>query len=220
MGNKCPVHKIVKLKRPQRRPYPREGDEDLSVSVRSVRDRSISSSSDTLRHAVLRFYMGCHIVTGLTPWSAARLLRVKDRLMLSALSAPSTTSSRPRQTVKCSLISGKRLPLPVSGLQEVLNAQERWTFWVPFEKGEGRARGQRDSTAVQVGRTDQKGKACKKSHVSPHLTSLDDCDKCDWLRRGEMGGHYFTRLLVKRHLATVMPFGGNWTNSFFRKDRR
>ena len=38
-----------------------------------------------------------------------------------------------------------------------------------------------------------------------------------------MGGHYSTGLLIfrtskERQFATVMPFGGNWTNSRFRKD--
>ncbi len=45
----------MKLIRPQRRPYPREGDEDLSMSVRSVRDRSIDI-------VILRCTTTCSIV--------------------------------------------------------------------------------------------------------------------------------------------------------------
>lgn len=44
-------------------------------------------------------------------------------------------------------------------LARELNAQERWLFWVGFEKDQERARGQRDSTAVRVERTSRKGQA-------------------------------------------------------------
>ena len=47
-------------------------------------------------------------------------------------------------------------------------------------------------------------------------------NECDWLHRGKSATQppiqYFAQ--VKRHFATVMPFGGNWTYSPFRKGRR
>ena len=37
----CLMTACIRLIRPQRHPYPREGGEDLCISVRWVRDRSI-----------------------------------------------------------------------------------------------------------------------------------------------------------------------------------
>jgi hypothetical protein len=81
----------MKLIRPQQRPYPREGDEDLSMSVRHPQ-----------MHYHMQYcnHMRCYIMVGLTraPVAGERVIAHTQKVETMA---PSIITESPRCTIVC-----------------------------------------------------------------------------------------------------------------------